>query len=279
MDAIQEVRERYAAMLRDKVPLRSEALVCAFAEVPREAFLGPGPWRVLGSETVDPLALYDDVLVAIDGKRSIMNGLPSFLARSIDALDLSAGERVVHVGCGSGYYSAVLAHVVGDGGSVVALEIDPELAERSRHNLAHLPQVEVLCANGSSYDAGPVDAILINAGATHPCDIWLDSLRPGGRLVFPLTRSNWAGAMLKVTRNAGRYDASFISAAGIYPCEGAIDAEAERRLGEALDRGGYDQVRCLRRETHDKEESCWLHGVGYCFSRLASEYGRPAENL
>lgn len=268
MDAVQEARERYAAMLRDKVHLRSDALVRAFAEVPREAFLGSAPWKVLGSETDDPTNLYDDVLVAIDEKRSLMNGLPSFLAGSIDALDLSAGERVVHVGCGTGYYSAVLAHVVGDGGSVIALEIEPELAARARLNLAHLPQVQVRCANGSTYDPGLVDAIFINAGATHPCDIWLDSLRPGGRLVFPLTRSNWAGVMLKITRSADRCGASVISAAGIYPCAGAIDAEAERRLGEALDRGGYDQVRCLRREAHEKEESCWLHGVGYCFSTL-----------
>jgi protein-L-isoaspartate(D-aspartate) O-methyltransferase len=268
MDAVQEARERYAAMLRAKVPLRSEALVRAFTEVSREAFLGPAPWRVLGSEIDNPVHLYDDVLVAIDAPRSLMNGLPSFIAGLIDALDLNVGERVVHVGCGTGYYSAVLANVVGDRGSLIALEIEPELAERSRRNLAHLPQVQVVCGNGSTYDPGPVDAIFINAGATHPCDVWLDSLRSSGRLIFPLTRSNWAGVMLKVTSTAGGYGAAVVSVAGMYPCTGAIDAEAERRLGEALDKGGRDQVRCLRREIHPKAESCWLHGLGYCFSTL-----------
>ncbi|MGC1677599.1 MAG: methyltransferase domain-containing protein [Candidatus Binataceae bacterium] len=269
MNAVREARERYAAMLRDKAHLRSAALVRAFAEVPREAFLGSGPWQILGSQTVNPIHLYDDVLVPIDRTRSLMNGLPSFIAGSIDALDLCAGEHVLHVGCGTGYYSAVLANVVGDRGSVIALEIEPDLAERSRHNLAHLPQVQLVCANGSIYDPGQVDAIFVNAGATHPCDLWLDRLRPGGRLVFPLTRSNWAGAMLKVTFTAGSYAAAVISAGGMYPCAGAIDAEAERRLREALDKGGYDRVRCLRREAHEREESCWLHGVGYCFSTLA----------
>ena len=129
-------------MLRDKGRLRSDALVRALAEVPREDFLGPGPWRVLGSEKGDPICLYDNVLVAIDEKRSLMNGQPSFLAGLIDALDLKAGERVVHVGCGTGYYSAVMAQVVGERGRVVALEIERDLAERSRHNLAHLPQVQ-----------------------------------------------------------------------------------------------------------------------------------------
>jgi len=49
--------------------------VRAFAGVSREAFLGPAPWRVLGSETDNPVHLYADVLVAIDATRSLMNGL------------------------------------------------------------------------------------------------------------------------------------------------------------------------------------------------------------
>ena len=170
-------------MLREKAQLKSDALMRAFAQVPREAFLGPahgGYWV----RTDNPVHLYNDVLAAIDPTRSLMNGLPSFIARSIDALGLSAGERVVHVGCGTGYYSAVLANVVGDCGNVIALEIEPELAGRSRDNLTYLPQVQVVCANGSSYDPGPVDAIFINAGATHPCDVWLDSLRSGGDSYF-----------------------------------------------------------------------------------------------
>jgi protein-L-isoaspartate(D-aspartate) O-methyltransferase len=272
MSAVREARARYAAMLRDKVHLRSKALVRAFAEIPREAFLGPAPWRILGSESDNLIDLYDDVLVPIDETRSLMNGMPSFIAGLIDALDLSAGERVVHVGCGTGYYTAVLANVVGDNGSVIAVELEPDLAERSRNNLAHLSQVTVICANGSTYDPGPAHAILVNAGATHPCAVWLDRLRANGRLVFPLTRSNWAGIILKVIHTVRGYAAAFISPVGIYPCAGAIDAEAERRLGKALDKGGYDQVHLLRRDIHQEEQSCWLHGVGYCFSTLGPKF-------
>jgi len=161
---------------------------------------------------------------------------------------------------------------------VIALEIEPELAERSRHNLAHLRQVMVVCTNGTTYDPGPVDAMLVNAGATRPCDLWLDSLRSGGRLVFPLTRSNWAGVLVKVTFTAGGYGASVLSAAGMYPCAGAIDAGAERRLGEALDKGGYERAQGLRRDNHEREESCWLHGSGYCLSTLNPTNRLPANS-
>ena len=76
----------------------------------------------------------------------------------IDALDLRDGERVVHIGCGLGYYSAILAEVVGADGHVTALEIDPALAARARRNLAHLPHVEVRETDGASCDLDPADA-------------------------------------------------------------------------------------------------------------------------
>jgi protein-L-isoaspartate(D-aspartate) O-methyltransferase len=53
------------------------------------------------------------VLVAIDEKRLLNNGPPSFLAILIEALALQEGDHVVHVGCGTGYYSAILAEFVG----------------------------------------------------------------------------------------------------------------------------------------------------------------------
>ena len=72
------------------------------------------------------------MLVAIDETRGLNNGQPSLWASLFDQLDLKPGERVIHVGAGAGYYSAILAEIVGSTGRVRALEIDPGLAERAR---------------------------------------------------------------------------------------------------------------------------------------------------
>jgi protein-L-isoaspartate(D-aspartate) O-methyltransferase len=58
----------------------------------------------------------------------LFNGAPALLARLIDLLALRPGSRVLHVGAGTGYYSALMAHVVGASGSVLALEVDEPLA-------------------------------------------------------------------------------------------------------------------------------------------------------
>jgi protein-L-isoaspartate(D-aspartate) O-methyltransferase len=129
------------AKLADIRDLQSEALVAAFARVPREQFLGPGPWQILSPGTDgsayrtttdnDPAHLYRDVLVAIDPSRRLNNGQPSYLASCIESLDLQQGERVLHVGCGVGYYTAIMADVVGPTGHVLGIEIDADLASRA----------------------------------------------------------------------------------------------------------------------------------------------------
>ena len=64
----------------------------------------------------DPARLYEDVLVAIDAERGINNGQPSLHAQSIDALGLKEGETVLQIGAGAGYYTAILAELVGRDG-------------------------------------------------------------------------------------------------------------------------------------------------------------------
>ena len=75
---------------------------------------------------------YEDVLVIIDPERLLNNGQPSLLTLLIDSLDLERGDRAVHIGCGTGYYTALIAEIVGPSGHVTAIEIDPGLPARAR---------------------------------------------------------------------------------------------------------------------------------------------------
>jgi protein-L-isoaspartate(D-aspartate) O-methyltransferase len=268
-------RRRYAGELARAASLRSTALIDALARVRREDYLGPAPWtiiRVPGGvrETTDPTQLYQDVLVIIDPERLLNNGQPSMVTSLIDSLDLERGDRAVHVGCGTGYYTALMAEIVGASGHVTAIEIDPDLAERARQILSDRPWVEVATADGFRHDPGEADAILVNAGVTHPSPLWLDRLAPGGRLVLPLTataRVHTGGAVVRVVRHGAGLSAAFTSPLGLFPCVGGRDAVAEALLVEALAGGRSDQVRSLRRDAHEREADCWLHGEGYCLSR------------
>src|SRR4030095_9014961 len=126
---IEDYRRFFADEIRFVANLNSPALVDAFARVPREKFIGPGPWQVGSAEvralaaagmgraayvTVgDPRQRYHNVLVVLDAAGDINNGQPSALAHWINGLDLQPGNRVYHLGCGVGYYRAIIAEGVG----------------------------------------------------------------------------------------------------------------------------------------------------------------------
>jgi protein-L-isoaspartate(D-aspartate) O-methyltransferase len=273
---------RYAEELRAVSDLQSEALVRAFAKVPRERFLGPGPWQVrspgiegyYATKDADPRRLYHYILVAIDATRQLNSGHPGLLAFLIDSLKLQEREHVVHVGCGTGYYTAIMAEVVGHRGHVTAIEVDHELAGRARSNVSYLPHVQVLEGDGGETDPGPSDAILINAGVTHPRSLWLDSLRPGGRLLLPLTVTEDAdgsggGRFLTVTRQPGGLTACFISGVGIFSCIGGRDPELNQRLKEAFEQDDWKSVQSLRCDQHESADTCWLHAENFCLSKAA----------
>jgi protein-L-isoaspartate(D-aspartate) O-methyltransferase len=277
---IEGARQSYAEELRFTARVGSRAVTDAFAAVPRERFLGPGPWRILSpmamaeywtTEDADPRHLYHDVLIAIDEERRLNNGQPSLWARMYDQLELSRGNNVVHIGAGTGYYSAILAEIVGRTGRVTAIEIDPALAARAGDNLTAWPQATAVAADGFTYlPDGPSDAIVVHAGVTHFSSVWLDSLAAAnGRLLVPLTNANWWGCFLMVTRQVGgpnRYLARFAGRVGVIPCIGGRDPAAEERLTAALARRDVTAIRSLRRAPDEPDDTCWLAGEGWWLS-------------
>jgi protein-L-isoaspartate(D-aspartate) O-methyltransferase len=266
------VRRAYAKqiMLFNPVHPRVEA---AFAAVRREAFLGPGPWPICargGHMTTpddDPVYLYQNVLVGLIPERRLNNGQPSGHAMLIARADPRPGEHAVHIGAGVGYYTAILAHMVGVSGRVTAIECDPGLAARLVVNFAGQPNVRAVRGDGTKIDFGPADVIYVNAGATGPVDLWLDRLKDGGRMILALTRNKDAGgAWFRIERRDDAFLANGIFAADLFPCEGARDPEPEQTLVAALEKGGWDRVTRLYRRGDMPEEQCWLKGPDWCLA-------------
>lgn len=271
---LQSAREYFAEELRSAADLKSAAVIRAFAEVPREDFLGPGPWAIWHpyrrdystTPDADAKRLYHNVIVAIDQTRKLNNGMPSALAYMIEGLELEKGDHVVHLGCGVGYYTAVLAHVVGERGMVTAVETDPDLAARASADLVRWKQASVHAADGSTFEFDQAHAILVNAGATHPMDHWLKKVPHGGRMVLPLTGKAGGGAVMKLKRLESGFSAGYLLPIAIYPFIGARDPEEEETLDRSLRAGRLQAVRSLRLDAHDPEEYCRMHCPRYCLS-------------
>lgn len=251
-------------------------IVAAFREVPRERFLGPGPWRIftvdggyISTPNDDPVFVYQNTLVALDEARGINNGLPSLHAHSLNAVLPRAGETVIHVGGGSGYYSAILAHLVGKDGVVETFEVEPELAARCSRNLADWPNVQVRERSALLPPLRLADVIYVCAGLPFVPALWLDALRPGGRLILPLTPGTDWGAMLVVTRDDRGYAAAFVAPAVFIPCVATAETDSADALAAALKRGGRETVRSLRRAPDLPDDSCWLAGEDWWLSTKA----------
>jgi protein-L-isoaspartate(D-aspartate) O-methyltransferase len=146
-------------------------LIHALLEVPRERFVPAAQ---------SALAYLDLDIPVGEGNRRLLK--PMVLAKMLQALDLSAGQRVLDVGCATGYAAAVMAQL---GASVVALEEERGLAAQARANLAGLGSVDVvegLLAEGYPARA-PYDAILVEGAIELDPAMLCSQLGHGGRLI------------------------------------------------------------------------------------------------
>jgi protein-L-isoaspartate(D-aspartate) O-methyltransferase len=165
---------------------RAGAVVsAAFLAVPRHLFL---PQVEVGEA-------YRDTAIVVksdaEGLPVSASTQPAMMAIMLEQLGLAAGQRVLEVGAGTGYNAAVMARLVGDSGSVVTIDVEPDLVVQARVNLAaaECHGVTVICGDGAdgAPDFAPFDRIIVTAGAWDLAPQWLEQLGDGGRIVLPLS--------------------------------------------------------------------------------------------
>jgi len=232
------------------------------------------PWQALGQLSYvtvdDPRDVYHNVVISLDRAKDINNGQPGSLGRWIDALALKPGEHAYHLGCGVGYYTAIMAEAVGPSGGAVALELQPDLAARAKENLMEYTNVTVVAGDGAAFDPGECDAIFVNCGVTHPQTKWLERLREGGRLVVPFTMAVndtiGQGVMTKIVRSNGNYATELVSPVGIYSGKSMRDAALEPHMLKGLTTGGLLKLKSVRLDAHEAGETCVVHAREVCLS-------------
>ena len=165
-----------------------DAVGAAFEAVPRTGFL---PRLARGRASYDgPIAI----------GRGQTNSQPRTVADMLRLLAVEPGQRVLDVGAGSGWTTALLAHLVGPQGEVLGTEIEPDLVRFGADNLARTDQPRASIRQAAvgllgRPDAAPNDRILVSAEPrTLPQEL-VDQVADGGRMVIPV-----GGTMLLVVR-------------------------------------------------------------------------------
>lgn len=274
------LRCAYARQIAHAAGVDDPRIETALAELRRETFLPPPPWIVptFGAPGAthpvdDPLYVYQDRPVTLRADRRLNNGQPSFLAMLIGLGRLREGDRAVHIGTGSGYYTAIMSRLVGQTGRVLGIEYEADLADEARRNLRSCANVTIVQGDGFAMPLDPADVIYVNAGTPRPAATWLDAMKPGGRLVMPLCimesdqgEPATRGAIFLIERDSQGFAATWKSPTTIYPCVGASDATAEAALMQAFKSEGMQKVRRLYRTAEAPDENCWLRGADWCLA-------------
>lgn len=173
--------------------IRDKAVINAMREVPREEFV---------DERMTEQAYGDHPLSIAEGQTISQ---PYIVAYMIEALELSAADRVLEIGTGSGYAAAVLSRVVT---SVHSVERLGGLAQSARQRLQRLGYSNIVVHEGDGTlgwpEHAPYDAIVVTAGAPEVPQPLLEQLATGGRLVIPVGRSCDVQMLLRVRRVSER---------------------------------------------------------------------------
>jgi protein-L-isoaspartate(D-aspartate) O-methyltransferase len=190
--------------------VRDGKVLAALRAIPREVFVSPA----LRAQA------YSDRPLPIGHEQTISQ--PTIVAVMIEALQLQGHERVLEVGAGSGYASAVLSKIVPH---VFAIERIPDLADVAKSNLAaaKCSNVSVRCGDGTEgwREKAPFDAILVSAGGPRVPAELLGQLAIGGRMVIPIGDAPLSQDLVRVTRRPdGSVDEEIITSVRFVPLVG-----------------------------------------------------------
>jgi len=183
-DVAQELRDGMVDGLVERGAVSDPRVVEALRAVPRHVFV----------PAVSAEQAYEDRAVVTkfeDGRPSSSASQPSVVARMLDQLDVAPGHSVLEIGTGTGYNAALLAHLAGEEGRVVTVDIAPDLVESARQRLVRtaVAPVDVICGDGADGWAkgAPYDRIIVTAGSSDLALAWWEQLGPSGCLVVPLS--------------------------------------------------------------------------------------------
>lgn len=193
-DEMTMQRLRMVERLREHYKIHDERVLKVMSQLPRHLFVPPA----IASQA------YNDNALPISAGQTISQ--PFIVARMTELLELNGDEKVLEIGAGSGYQTAVLASLAR---KVFAIERIPQLADEAKHRLYGLGyrNFTLKAADGTEgWNAYmPYDAILVAAGGPEIPEPLVDQLRAGGKLVIPIGQDQKSQMLIRITRNETGY--------------------------------------------------------------------------
>jgi len=166
--------------------LKTPKIIEAFQKIKRVDFL---------PENIKHLAELNEALPIGYGQTISQ---PLVVAFMLELLQPQEGEKILDIGSGSGWTTALLAEIVGEKGKVIGIEIVPELVKFGKKNVEKYNFIEkkiaeIICADGTKgyKKEVPFDKILVSASAKKCYSAWKEQLKVGGRIVTPIATSIW----------------------------------------------------------------------------------------
>lgn len=209
MDEFQISRNAMIRRLREHYMIQDERVLDVMNRVRRHLFV-PDALK---------FQAYKDNALPIPGKQTISQ--PFIVARMTELLELPPGARVLEVGAGSGYQTAILAAIAR---TVYAIERVPELARQARERLEKLGVRNVVleCADGTIGwpEHAPFDGILVAAGSPTVPEPLLGQLKNGGHLVIPIGTDPKTQKLLRITKTANGFQKQDFGACAFVPLIG-----------------------------------------------------------
>jgi protein-L-isoaspartate(D-aspartate) O-methyltransferase len=200
--------------------LKSVAIEQAFRGVPRHLFLPNEPLE----------RAYKDIAITVkksdESVPTSASSQPSIMAVMLEQLELQPGMRILEIGAGTGYNAALMAKLVGETGSVVTIDIQPDLIDQARINLARagFERVQAITADGGEgYPLGaPYDRIILTVSSWIITPAWREQLKDGGRIVLPLSLLNGPMKSTAFERRGNELISLSLWDCGFMPLQGAF---------------------------------------------------------
>ena len=208
-DEYEISRKKMIDHLRGHYKIRDERVLSAMMQIRRDFFVS----------TALKAQAYKDNALPISSKQTISQ--PYIVAKMSELLELNSKSKVLEVGAGSGYQTAILAALAGQ---VFAIERIPVLANEARKRIDEFgfTNVNLACADGTNgwQTFAPFDAILVAAGSPKMPEPLLNQLKIGGKLVIPIGQDQKTQKLFRVTRTANNFQTEDFGACAFVPLIG-----------------------------------------------------------